>query len=158
SKSLCQNLLRMKIQVISRHKEITDSPVSPPDAVSKSLFSMAVGIHDHFHPVLFRNPGKWRDLLQNIGRRIMQKHHKLPVSGLFRLVERLPKPLHFSCNELFRLLFAFLIPSKDSPLKIQIEWSFKRISLRPYQRIVLIGGKIILQKEEPSIIFLIQPS
>ena len=72
---LIQDLFRLKIEVVSRNQVIPDPMVNSVDTVAVTGLSVAVGIYNMLHSVLFGHPREDPLLFHDICWRIVEKHN-----------------------------------------------------------------------------------
>lgn len=112
---LIQDLFRLKIEVVARNQVIPDPMVNSVDTVAVTGLSVAVGIYNMLHSVLFGHPREDTLLFHDICWRIVEKHNIFTEAGLSGAFKRNPQSFRFPRYQLFGLFLIGFIPSDNLP-------------------------------------------
>ena len=119
---------------------------------------MTVRVNYLLRAELFRHVRKSAALLENIGRRIMQKHDEFTIAVRLCQSKRFPQPHKLSFHKLLCVCFFFFIPARNSSPVIKIERTLESISFCSDNRVIPVAFVAVLQKCKRGLIQLVQLS
>ena len=118
------------------------------DTVIEAGFSVGVRVDDLPDAVFLRHTGEDTLRLQDIGRRVVEKHDIFRISVRSCGLKGFSQAHGFPLHQLFCVCFLLFVPVDDPPAVVQIKGALEGIALGSDNGIVLIGCVIVLEKKE----------